>query len=48
MDELAVMRVSGVVLALMYLLRWAGVSHGWAPGRTLSRWRAYLAVRFAP
>ena len=31
MDELAIMRVSGVVLALMYLLRWAGVSHRWAP-----------------
>ena len=31
MDELAIMRVSGVVLALMYLLRWAGVSPRWAP-----------------
>jgi hypothetical protein len=31
MDELAIMRVSGVVLAVMYLLRWAGVSHHWAP-----------------
>ena len=31
MDELAILRVSGVVLALMYLLRWAGVSPRWAP-----------------
>ena len=31
MDELAIMRVSGVVLALMYLVRWAGVSPRWAP-----------------
>jgi hypothetical protein len=31
MDELAIMRVSGVVLALMYLLRWAGVTPRWAP-----------------
>jgi hypothetical protein len=31
MDELAVMRVSGVVVALMYLLRWAGVPPRWAP-----------------
>ena len=31
MDELAIIRVSGVVLALMYLLRWAGVSPRWAP-----------------
>ena len=29
-DQLGVMRVSGVVLALMYLLRWAGVSERWA------------------
>jgi hypothetical protein len=31
MDQLAIMRISGVVVALMYLLRWAGVSHRWAP-----------------
>jgi hypothetical protein len=31
MDELAIMRVSGVVVAVMYLLRWAGVPRGWAP-----------------
>ena len=31
MDELAIMRVSGVVVALMYLLRWAGVTPRWAP-----------------
>ena len=31
MDELPVVRVAGVVLALMYLLRWAGVTPRWAP-----------------
>ena len=31
MDQLGVMRVSCVVLAVMYLLRWAGVSARWAP-----------------
>jgi hypothetical protein len=31
MDGLAVMQVSGVVVALMYLLRWAGIPNRWAP-----------------
>ena len=31
MDGLAIMRVSAVVVALMYLLRWAGVPRRWAP-----------------
>jgi hypothetical protein len=31
MDGLAVMQVSGTVVALMYLLRWAGIPGRWAP-----------------
>jgi hypothetical protein len=31
MDGMAIMQVSLAVLALMYLIRWAGVSHRWAP-----------------
>jgi hypothetical protein len=31
MDGLAIMQVSGAVLPLMYVLRWAGVSRRWAP-----------------
>ena len=31
MDGLAIMQVSGAVVALMYLLRWAGVPCRWAP-----------------
>jgi hypothetical protein len=31
MDGLAIMQVSVAVLALMHLMRWAGVSHRWAP-----------------
>ena len=31
MDGLAIMQVSGVVVALMYLLRWAGIRRRWAP-----------------
>jgi hypothetical protein len=31
MDGLAIIQVSGAVVALMYLLRWAGLSRRWAP-----------------
>jgi hypothetical protein len=31
MDGLAIVQVSAVVVALMYLLRWSGVPHRWAP-----------------
>jgi hypothetical protein len=31
MDGLAIMQVSVAVLAVMYLMRWAGVSRRWAP-----------------
>lgn len=31
MDGLAVMRVTVVVVGLMHLLRWSGVSERWAP-----------------
>ena len=31
MDQLAIVRISAVVVAVMYLLRWAGVSRRWAP-----------------